>query len=234
MYKTLRDYPNYEISDSGLVRRKDTGYIMSMQLKKGYLTVSIGKDTHLLVHRLVAQTFIPNPDNLPCVNHKDENKTNNCVDNLEWCTVAYNNAYGDRQTRCDYGRSKAVIALKDGQYYKRYNSIVEAAEDIGCTPACISGVLQGLHNTTHGYGWIYETGMTNKEASGESVKTRVADNARYTPAETRQYRKAIILNEEGKEPRRFESIYAASKELGVGRKSIVEGLHRKQSKWRYA
>ncbi len=52
------------------------------------------------VHRLVAQAFIPNPDNLPCVNHKDEDRTNNCVDNLEWCTYKYNNEYNDRVDKC--------------------------------------------------------------------------------------------------------------------------------------
>ena len=69
---------------------------------QGYYTVglSINKKgkTHL-VSRLVAQAFIPNPDNLPCVNHKDENSQNNYVDNLEWCTRAYNNQYGTIRER---------------------------------------------------------------------------------------------------------------------------------------
>lgn len=65
---------------------------------KGYYYVSLSnmdRGHTFAVHRLVAKAFIPNPDNLPCVNHKDENKGNNCIENLEWCTSLYNNTYND-------------------------------------------------------------------------------------------------------------------------------------------
>lgn len=68
----------------------------------GYLHVLLCKNGKYIthnVHRLVAETFIPNPDNLPEINHKDENKENNCVDNLEWCTRKYNMNYGTTQFR---------------------------------------------------------------------------------------------------------------------------------------
>ena len=105
----------YEVSNTGQVRSLDRyvknnysyrlqkGKVLSPEKNKdGYLLVSLccnGKQNLRTVHRLVAQAFIPNPNNLPQVNHKDENKSNNRVDNLEWCDQAYNNLYGTRQER---------------------------------------------------------------------------------------------------------------------------------------
>jgi len=226
MFKTIPEYPNYEISESGLVRNKETRHIKSQRITDGYLYVNINQKKEP-VHRLVAETYIPNPDNLPCINHKDENKTNNCVDNLEWCTVAYNNSYGDRQARCDYGRGKAVIALKDGQYYKRYDSIVQAAKDIGVNPSTIGSVLRGIAHTCRGYEFVYETGATNAAIEGPRRR-------KYTPVENNNLKKPIVLIENGEVVKRFDSIAAACRETGKNKKTIYEGLHRKNSKWRYA
>ena len=106
----------YEVSNTGQVRSLDR-YVKnghsSYRLQKGrvlsptkdrygYLFVILtcnGKHKMFLVHRLVAQAFILNPDNLPQVNHKDEDKTNNRVDNLEWCDAKYNNNYGSRKDK---------------------------------------------------------------------------------------------------------------------------------------
>lgn len=61
-----------------------------------YLYVELGRDNKKYIHRLVADTYLPNPENLPCINHKDENPFNNCINNLEWCSYQYNNIYGHR------------------------------------------------------------------------------------------------------------------------------------------
>ena len=94
----------YQIGDTGqvysLVSKK---YLKPMDDGRGYLFVHLtngkGKLKNEKIHRLVAKAFIPNPDNLPEVNHIDENKYNNCVDNLEWCSVKYNRNYGTRYQR---------------------------------------------------------------------------------------------------------------------------------------
>ena len=83
--------------------------------KQGYLSVVLCKDGKVygrLIHRLVAQAFIPNPDNLPCVNHKDENPQNNNVTNIEWCSYRYNNCYKGRIEKCRDKISKTLKGRK--------------------------------------------------------------------------------------------------------------------------
>ena len=101
-YRQVRGFLNYEVSNLGNVRNTKKNKIMSIYKRKGYCLVKLsinGKAKEMKVHRLVALEFIPNPDNYSCVNHKDENPENNCVDNLEWCNHSYNNTYGTRIKR---------------------------------------------------------------------------------------------------------------------------------------
>ena len=116
-WKSIPGYEGlYEISSYGRVKSLEISYVRKngvmdhkpeIILKpknngKGYSVVCLYKNKkhkYCLIHRLVAQTFIPNPDNLPMINHKDEDKTNNSVDNLEWCTAKYNSNYKDVQKR---------------------------------------------------------------------------------------------------------------------------------------
>lgn len=95
----------YEVSNFAQVRNSK-GHILKSAIKKGHSTnynvVSLykdGKGHTKTIHRLVAEAFIPNPDNLPCINHKDEDGTNNLPNNLEWCTKQYNTNYGTAQER---------------------------------------------------------------------------------------------------------------------------------------
>ena len=143
----------------------------------GYLSVELfknGRSKRLLIHRLVATAFIPNPDNLPCVNHKDESRNNNHVDNLEWCTVEYNLTYGTftqrRVFNTDYSTesrkiiarengkkaSKPVIQLsKDNEYISNYQSIKEASETLNIDAGHISKVCKGKRKSAGGFIWRY-------------------------------------------------------------------------------
>lgn len=98
VWKKNPTYENYDVSNFGEIRNSKTGRLRKTSIScKGYEMVILfknGKRKNCSVHRLVAETFIPNPNNLPEVNHKDEIKTNNFVDNLEWCTRIYNENYG--------------------------------------------------------------------------------------------------------------------------------------------
>lgn len=112
IWKDIKGYEGYyQVSNLGrvksvarVIQRKSKPYTVKEKILKArpdkdgyrYLVLCVNCKTKTTsIHRLVAQTFIPNPDNLPCINHKDENPANNNVENLEWCTYSYNNTYND-------------------------------------------------------------------------------------------------------------------------------------------
>lgn len=122
---------------------------------KGYLFVNLkinSKNTRYRVHRLVAQVFIPNPENLPQVNHIDEDKTNNCVDNLEWCTPMYNNLHGTRLQRIAEGnRGKTTHnAIKVEIFGKIYPSMSKAGEALG---VCEGTIKRRIEKHKPGYNY---------------------------------------------------------------------------------
>ena len=98
-WKTIKYYPNYSVSDNGKIKNNKTGNIINQGKHHGYNRVTLyhnKKSKHLFVHRLVADAFITNPNNLLYVNHKNEIRDDNNVYNLEWCNIQYNNNYGNR------------------------------------------------------------------------------------------------------------------------------------------
>ncbi len=103
----------------------NTKKYLFVDLKKG------GKRKTQQVHRLVAKAFIPNPDDLPQVNHKDENKQNNCANNLEWCTNQYNSTYGtNKQRMAEKMRKKVLQISESGEVVNEWDSIGEASEEL--------------------------------------------------------------------------------------------------------
>ena len=122
---------------------------------RGYHRVNLGKDGKrkcYYIHRLVAEAFIPNPNNLSQVNHKDEDKSNNCVDNLEWCDATYNNNYGTRIERIS---KKHAIPVYCFELDKIFNGAAQAARELGLYQSNIIGCCKGKRKTTGGYHWKY-------------------------------------------------------------------------------
>ena len=138
-------YPGYEVCEDGRVRNAKTKHeIATHRDKKGYVAVAIyrdGKQRKPKVHRLIAEAFIPNPNMYPQINHKDEDKTNNEVDNLEWCTNAYNSGFGTRTERSAIKHRVPVIAYTPSQKME-FVSIKEAAKYFGCATSSISAALK--------------------------------------------------------------------------------------------
>ena len=113
-WSTIEEFPMYEVSTLGQVRSHYTNKILkptrsNKQSKGKYRFVNLVKNHKMYrrsIHRLVAIAFIPNPNNYPMINHKDENPSNNCIDNLEWCTAKYNANYGTGVERQKLARRK--------------------------------------------------------------------------------------------------------------------------------
>ena len=164
----------YEVSNLGNVKSLRSGKLLKQASNKdGYKMVSLtknGKSRGFSVHRLVALTFIPNSQGLPEVNHKDENPSNNCADNLEWCTRKYNLNYGGYRERMSKTQkeigthNKSVSAYdKDGKFVKSYDSITKAEDELGIGNNCISQCLRGKQKTAGGYIWKYNKKLTMKD-----------------------------------------------------------------------
>ena len=153
IWMDIKGYPNYQISNMGRVwSKKRQIYLNHNKNQKGYHTVCLcainGKVKREQVSRLVALHFIPNPNNYPCVNHKDENKDNNTETNLEWCSRSYNINYGTRNERDGQKKSKPVRCIETGIVYK---SGRDASLALGVHYSAISNVLRGKQKTLKGY-----------------------------------------------------------------------------------
>lgn len=149
---------------NGIIKFWKFSKLKPMKNINGYYCVKLS-DCHRikrqLIHRIVAEAFVSNPNKYPCVNHKDENKSNNCAKNLEWCTVRYNNNYGSKNERAAIKNkngkmSKPVIQLdKEGHIIKEYPSIQEAKRQ-GFDNSYISKCCSGKAHLHKGYIWKYK------------------------------------------------------------------------------
>jgi hypothetical protein len=171
VWKDIEGYDDYQVSNHGRVKSLKYGKERIMTphtINGGYLNVCLSKNSKInwyLIHRLVAEAFISNPYNLPYINHKDECKTNNHVDNLEWCTRQYNNTYGtgiQRMTEKLKGRnntkkSKTIYQYTlDGKFIKEFPSTMEVERQLGYSNGNISQCCLGKRKTAYGYVWKYK------------------------------------------------------------------------------
>lgn len=157
-----RDIKNYEglykIYPDGQIYSYYSNKFLSPNIIDGYKHVILTKDRktkNYLVHRLVAETFIPNVDNLPCVNHKDENPLNNSVNNLEWCSWKYNNEYGTRLERVGktQGHPVAMCNKQTKEIIQTFYSIGDAYRQTGISRGHISEVCSGIRKSAGGFFW---------------------------------------------------------------------------------
>ena len=164
-WRAVKGYEGlYEVSNTGKVRSLRTNRMLKpLVLPNKYLQVSLYKDKKReqpLVHRLVAMAFIENESNLPMVNHKDENKQNNHVFNLEWCDCRYNNNYGELSPvkAMQISRQKSVAQFSmDGVFIRKFDSSHEAARSTGCHQSSISHCCNGKrgYKSSGGYIWKF-------------------------------------------------------------------------------
>lgn len=166
IWKDVKEYEGlYQISDEGQVKSLGNNKSRKEKILKptknrdGYLQVPLcknGKRKTIKIHRLVAEAFISNPDNLPEVNHKDENKINNCVENLEWCDRKYNINYGTGKKRGAEKLSKPVKQFDlQGNFIQEFSSIMEVERKYGYSQGNISSACSGRLRQVYNYRWSY-------------------------------------------------------------------------------
>lgn len=189
IWKTYPDYPFLQASNLGRVRTKDRvstdrrgrkyhikGRILKQWRNRGgYVFVRLrvnGKRFNLSVHRVVAICFLPNPDNLPEVNHIDDDPTNNRLDNLEWCTSSYNRQYVE-----EYGKAlgRPVIAVHQETYdVFWFKSQSEVARQLGISLGNINEVIKGKRNKAGGF-WFCNADETAIERVRAKFGDKVAE-----------------------------------------------------------
>lgn len=213
----------YEVNNFGEVRNKQTGKILSQyNHNKGYKVVDLSlknKKIAIRVHRLVAKVFISNPENKPQINHKDGNKTNNYVDNLEWVTAKENSQHAIKMGLSSRFRGP-VIAFdpKTMKKIARYNCAIDAAKSTGVDASFIASVCNGYpkRRTANGLVWRYESDvLSNPEC---------LTNARYL-----KYKPVEQYTLDGKLVQTWDSIKIAAKHFGVVESTLRNACH---EEWR--
>lgn len=154
----IEGFENYEVSNLGKVRNIKSGRLLKPWIiQSGYLGLCLyenNKRKNLLLHKIIATAFIDNPEEKPCVNHIDENKLNNDLSNLEWCTVRENNMHGTRTKRAAEKHFKKVIQLDlNDNVLNEFESIKQAERETGIYATSISACCNGKRKSAGKYKW---------------------------------------------------------------------------------
>ena len=164
IWRDIQGYKGlYQISNKGRVKSLKCG--KERILKPGidgygYMFVCLYNDNarkYFKIHRLVTQAFVSNPENKPQVNHLDENKKNNCVDNLEWATAKENNNFGTRNERAGYSLSIPIIQYsKSGEFIREWTGAHEVERVLGIDNSHIIACCKGKLKSSGGFIWRYK------------------------------------------------------------------------------
>lgn len=173
IWKTIDGYPNYMVSNMGNVKNIKTGKMLKPTISTtGYLQIHLWKNNHeknFKLHRLIALSFIPNPENKPCIDHINTNKMDNRVCNLRWVTHKENNNNPNTIEKhsgtkcCMYGKlgknnNKSIPILqftKNGELVKKWDSIMDIERELGIRQPHVSSCCKGKRKTTGGFIWRY-------------------------------------------------------------------------------
>lgn len=166
IWKDIEGYEGlYQISNLGSIKSLNYKRTKQEKILKPRLTVAKyyqvdlcknGSVKKMYIHRLVAKTFIENPNNFALINHKDENPMNNKVENLEWCNSKYNNNYGKCKEKNSKKHSKKINQYDlQGNLIKTWNGLKEAEETLKISRGNICLCCQGVRKNAGGYIWRY-------------------------------------------------------------------------------
>lgn len=154
--KRIDRFPRYEVTTEGDVFNNKGQKLKQEKTRNGYLRVSLSNNTikhkRISVHRLVAEAFIPNPDNLPQVDHKNEVKTDNNVSNLRWSTPLENLLHSRVIEKASEAKFRKIRCITTG---KVYNSVKEAVEELGLQHSNIVACCNGRRHKCGGLEWEY-------------------------------------------------------------------------------
>lgn len=218
IWKDIEGYDNYQISSLGNVRKitkngfthikcSPRGSQKTSKTKEKYMGVTLSKNgtrKGFSVHRLVAEAFIPNPNNYPLINHINGIKDDNCVCNLEWCTIKQNiqHAYDVLNMRNHYGSIKQYS--KEGEFIKEYDSVREASRELGIHFGNIVKCANKQRNVAGGYVWRFNLDDTSSNVYKNKRDKRV-----------------VMLDKNGTRIMTFDSITEASLYLNKNQHTIA-------------